>query len=73
MHAILMGYWVSGQVRTIRIRVMYKSKLRMGDMTLRRFLVISSERFLRYHLRSTRIIALLGSSRVRFYGRGVTI
>ena len=65
MDAMLMGYWVSGQPRTMRISVMYKSKLRMWDMTLRILLVIPSEMFLRYHLRSTRGIDLLGSVRNR--------
>ena len=73
MDAMLMGYWVSGQPRTMRISVMYKSKLRMWDMTLRILLVIPSEMFLRYHLRSTRITALIGIGRGRVDVRGNTI
>ena len=63
-----MGYWVVEQVRTTRISVMYKCKFRMGDMTLRRVVMIPCEMFLRYHLRSTRSIALLESGRGRVDG-----
>ena len=63
MDAILMGYWVVDQERTMRISVMHKSKLRMGGITLRRVLIIPCEMFLREHFMSTRIIALLGSGR----------
>ena len=38
MDEILMGYWVTGQIRTMTSSVMYKSKFRMGDMILRRVL-----------------------------------
>ena len=65
MDAILMGYWVTGQVRNIWSSAKYKSKLMMGDMTHRRVIMIQCEMFLRYHLRSTRGIDLLGSVRNR--------
>ena len=35
-----MEYWVVVQERTMRIIGMYNSKLRMGDMSLRRDLII---------------------------------
>ena len=70
MDAILMGYWVAGHVRTMMISVMYKSKSRMGDMTLRRFLMIKCEMFLRENLRSTSRTALLSSGRGIVYGLG---
>ena len=42
---------------------MYKIKLRMGDMTLRRFLMIPRDMFLRGHLSITRSIYILGSGK----------
>ena len=39
MDAILMGYWVSYQLRTMMSSVMYKSKFRIRFMILRRVLV----------------------------------
>ena len=65
-----MGYWVDVQVRTIMISVMYKSKFRMMEMTLRRVLMTPCEMFLSSHLRNTRRISLLGSGRGRFDGLG---
>ena len=62
---ILMRYWVAGQVRNITSRIIYNSKFRTGNTILRKFLMIPCEMFLRYHLRNTRIIALLGSGRGR--------
>ena len=44
---------------------MYNSKLRMGDMTLMRVLMIPCNMLLRSNLRSTRIISLIGSGRGR--------
>ena len=52
---------------------MYKIKLRMGDMTLRRVLMNPCEMFLRAYLRCTRIIALIVSGRGRVDGRGDAI
>ena len=63
MDAILMGYWVAFQVRTMRSSVVYKRKFIMGCMTLRRVLMIPCYIFLREHFSSTRSIALLGSIR----------
>ena len=45
----------------MRISVIYKGKFRMGDMTLRRFLMITCDMFLREHLSNIRRIYLLGS------------
>ena len=56
----MIGYWVAVQIRTMRSSVIYKSKLRMGDMTLRRFLMISCEIFLRTNLSSTISIDIIG-------------
>ena len=63
MDVILMGYWVSVQVSTIMSSVMYKSKYRMGDMILRRVLMIPYRIFLRGHLRNTRSTDMLGDGR----------
>ena len=52
-------------MRAMRISVMYNSKLRMGDMTLMRVLMIPCNMLLRSNLRSTRIISLIGSGRGR--------
>ena len=41
MDAILMGYWVAGQMRNMTSSVMYKSNFRMGNMILRRFIMIT--------------------------------
>ena len=41
--------------------VMYQSKFRMGNMILRRVLMIPCDIFLRAHLRNTRRIDILGS------------
>ena len=43
MDVVLMGYWVASLVRAVMISVMYKSKFSMGDMILRRVLMISCE------------------------------
>ena len=59
MDEILMRYWVEVQARTTRISIMYKSKFRMGEMRIRRFLMITCEVLLRVNLRNTRIIALI--------------
>ena len=65
-----MGYWVVGQVRTMISSVMYNSRFRMGNMILRRVLVIPCEMFLSRHLRNTGRIALLGNIRDRVGGLG---
>ena len=69
----MIGYWVAVQIRTMRSSVIYKSKLRMGDMTHSIFLVIPFEIFFRDHLRSNRIIYLLVIGRVIVYGRGYSL
>ena len=43
-----------------------KNKLIMEDMTLMRILMIPCEMFCITHIRSSRIIALIGNSRIRF-------
>ena len=60
-----MGYWATLQVRTMSSSVVYKSKLIMGVMPLRRVLIITCEMFLSSQLRSTRRIAILVSGRGR--------
>ena len=45
--------------------LMYNSIFNMGDMILRRVLIISCEIFLRTHLRDTSRISLLGSGMSR--------
>ena len=65
MDEILVGYWVAGQVRTLMSRVLYNSKLSMGNIVLRRVLMVSYEMFSIGHLKNTSIIALLGSDRSR--------
>ena len=67
MDAILMGYCMTGQVKTTMISVIYKSKLKTGNI-FRRILILSCEVFLRSHLRISRIISLLGSGRGRVGG-----
>ena len=64
IYVILMGYWVAGQVRTMRSSFVYTSKFSMEDMTLSMFLMIPYDMFLRAHLRNTRSIDLLISGRV---------
>ena len=64
MGAILTGYWIEVQVRAIRNIVIYNTILIMGDMTLNGILVIPCEMVCSYHLKSIRIIFLLGSSRI---------
>ena len=46
MEAMLIGYWVEGQVRTMMTSVMYNSKFTMSDMILRRVIIIPREVFL---------------------------
>ena len=58
---------------TARIIVVYRSKFRMGDMTLRRLLMITCYMFLRSYLRSTNIISLIDSDRGGVYGLGDVI
>ena len=58
-------------MRTMRSSVMYRSKLRMGDMNLIKFLIITCDMLLRVHLRSSRSTALLGSGSGRVDGCGV--
>ena len=70
---ILMGYCMSGQVRTMMSSVMYNSKLNMGKKSLSRFLMMPCEMLLRSHLRNTRRIYLLGSGRGRVSGLGYAL
>ena len=58
-----MGHCVAGQVRTTRIDVMYKSKLGIGEITLRKVFMITYEMFLRDRLSSTMSIYMIGSGR----------
>ena len=64
MGVILKGYWMEVQVRAISNIVIYNTRLIMGDMTLNGILVIPCEMFCSYHLKSIRIIFLLGSSMI---------
>ena len=64
---------MTGQVRTMMSRVMYKSKFRMGGMIIKRVIMIPCEILLKSHLVNTRIISLLGSGRDRVYGLGDVI
>ena len=73
MDVILMGYWVAIQVSTMRSNFMLKSKFRMGDMNLRKVLIISCGVLLRDHLRNTRNISLLVSGRGIFDDLGCAI
>ena len=68
MDTILMGYWMTRQVRTMMSSVMYKSKLRIVKNILRRVLMMQCEMFLRSHLRNTRRIDMIDSGRGRFGG-----
>ena len=52
-------------MRTMKSSVMYKNKFMMGDITLRRLLMIPCDMFLRDHCSNTRSIDMLGSVRVR--------
>ena len=47
------------------VSVIYKSNIRIGNMIISRVLMISCKMFLRYHLRNTKSIALIGSGGVR--------
>ena len=67
---ILIGYWMTVQVRNMRSSEICRNKLRIGDMNLRRILMTPCEMFCRYHLKSLRIIAMLVSIRGRVDGRG---
>ena len=69
MNEIFMGYSVEGQVITMMISVIYKSKSRTGNMILRRVLIIIYEMLLRSNFRSTIIISLLVSGRGIVDGR----
>ena len=72
MDAILMGYWMSIQVRTMMSNVMYKSNFRIGNV-LGRVLVIPCEILLRYHLRNNSRIAMLVSVRGAVGGLGYVL
>ena len=73
MDLILMGYWVAIQVSTMRSNFMLESKFRMGDMTLRKVLMILCGVLLRDDLRNTRNISLLVSGRGIFDDLGCAI
>ena len=60
-----MGYWITGQVRTIMSSVLCKSYFMVGENILRRVIMIPCAVFFRAHLRSSSSIALLGSGRGR--------
>ena len=70
LDVIFMGYCMAVQVRTMISIVMYKSKFRVGDMILRRVLVMLFEIFFRTHLINISIVALLGICRGRVGGLG---
>ena len=65
MYVILMGYWMTVQVRTMISSLMYKSKFSMGNIILGRVLMITCKMFLRTHLRNTSSIAMIVSVRGR--------
>ena len=62
---------MSVQVGTMRSSVMYKNKFIIGDMTLRKILMVPCEMFCSDYLSSIRSIAMICSSRVRFDVNGV--
>ena len=70
MDELFMEYWMAGQVRTMLISVMQKSKLWVGRIILRRVLMTLCEMLFRDHFRNTSIIAMLGSGRGRVGGLG---
>ena len=70
MDMIVMWYWMSGQVMNMMSSVMYRSNLRMGRKIIRRVLMMTHKVLLRDHLRSSKIIAILGSVRSRVGGLG---
>ena len=70
MDMILMGYWMTGQVRTTMSSLIYTSKFRMGDMILSRIIMITREMFLRTNFSNTIRIAVLDSGRDRVGGLG---
>ena len=70
MNTILMEYWVSVQVSTMSSSVIYKSKFRMGYITLSGVLMIPCEILLRSHFRNTRSIDIIVSGRGVVYGLG---
>ena len=70
MDEILTGYCISYQLRTIRIIVVYKNKLIVGVITIRRIPIIQCEMFSRIHFNSIRFIDLIGSYEDRVYGCG---
>ena len=63
MDVILMGYWMEGQVSTMRSSITCKNKLRMWGIILRRIIMITCEMLWRKNLKSISSIATLGSSR----------
>ena len=70
IYATLMGYWITGQVRTMMRSLMRNSNLRIGERILSRVLMIPCSVFLRSHLRSASSIAMIGSGRGRVDGLG---
>ena len=69
MDAILIVYWVVGQVRTMMISLMNKSKLNMGEI-FKSFLMMPCEMFLRANFSNARSISLISIVRGRFGGLG---
>ena len=70
MDAIMIGYYMVGHIRTTRISLTCNNKLIMGDMNLRRILMKPCDIFWRTHMRRIRSIAIIVSSRGRFYVHG---
>ena len=69
MDEIFMGYWMAGQVRTIRSSIIYKNKM----ITLRRNLMIPCVMFWRIHLRNIRVIVMIDISTGIVDGNGDAI
>ena len=68
-----MGYYMAGQLRTIRSSVICKNKSRIGDMTVRRVLMIPCKIFWRIQLKGISIIDFLGINRGGINGHGNAI
>ena len=68
-----MGYWISGQVRTMTRSVTSKINSRMRENILRRVLMMPCAVLSVVHLSGASSIALLGSGRGRVGGLGGAI
>ena len=60
-----MGYWMVVHVRTISSSLIYNGDFRMGDMVLRRDLIMQCEMLLISNLRNISRIDIIVSGRVR--------